>query len=74
MHGAALRVGAAALLCTVSCVAVELPGTQYWDRYPPLPGTSRYTPESLVRNFEVRSAFRPPAPAGAPRHQCVSLF
>ena len=32
------------------CAAVEL--AEYWDKYRPLPGTERYTPESLVRNFE----------------------
>ena len=30
--------------------AVEVPG--YQDKYPPLPGTERGSPESLVRNFE----------------------
>ena len=33
-----------------ACAAVEVPG--YQDKYPPLPGTERYTPESLIRNFE----------------------
>ena len=32
------------------CAAVEVAG--YMDQYRPLPGTERYTPESLVRNFE----------------------
>ena len=32
------------------CAAVELP--DYQDKYRPLPGTERYTAESLVRNFE----------------------
>ena len=33
-----------------ACAGVEVPG--YQDKYQPLPGTERYTPESLVRNFE----------------------
>ena len=32
------------------CAAVEVPG--YQDEYKPLPGTERYSAESLVRNFE----------------------
>ena len=48
-HGRRLPTGLAAglLLCGLTA-AVEVPG---WD-YPPLPGTARKTPESLVRVFE----------------------